>query len=200
MIASRALVLAVAATLALAFATPSRASALGGLPLCETAVSRATSDGTARFVLSSGEGRRVVEYKAGVNLIFCRQTTATMIWIRFAESSVDDGERGPHLDVDLCNATATGSLRPMVARAQPCPGGATWALWWHDGSGGTFANGPASSLCEMSLEVVEDGLRGRFSCLSLVDDKGGETLDVLEGSFECVWDSPAKLGGGERPW
>jgi hypothetical protein len=143
-------------------------------------------------------GTRAVSYDSATNLVFCRDNSATMIWIRLARDSVEDGERGPHLDIDLCNA-ASGQMGPMPARAQPCPGGPTWALWWHDAEGDVFANGPDSSSCALALEMTEAGLRGKFECRRLENAAGTATIDIVDGAFECEYgESFAPTGGADR--
>jgi hypothetical protein len=149
--------------------------------------------GTASFRLVDSAGSRTLEYGAG-NLVFCRTTSATMVWIRFAESPANDGGAGPHLDLDVCHLGQGGTFAPMEARANPCPGGQTWAAWWHGGSGAVHANRAASTPCELRLEIEGTTLRGTFSCRGLVTEDGAGTVDLLDGRFECEWER-----AGERP-
>lgn len=142
--------------------------------------------GTGQFTLVGSGGEAEVSYATPANLVFCQRTSQSMVWIRLAEETGANGEDGPHLDIDLCNVTSSGDFSAMRARANPCPGGQTWALWWHDGDGGVFANGADATECELSLEVDDTGLAGTFSCRGL-EDLEGDVVHVLNGSFRCAW-------------
>lgn len=157
--------------------------ALGPGAPCAGATSAAR--GSARFVLVDSTGRRSMDFGDG-NLVFCRTTSATMVWIRFAKSPVNDGADGPHLDIDVCHLSSGGSFAPMEARAQPCPGGMTWAAWWHEGSEAVYANRATSTPCVLSIEVEAAQLRGRFSCHGLVSADGTKSVDLVDGWFECL--------------
>jgi hypothetical protein len=139
--------------------------------------------GTASFVLVQGDETRPMSF-GEENLVFCRTTSPAMTWIRFAESRDSDGNDVPHLDIDVCHL-APGRFVPMEARAQPCPGGATWAVWWHGGGGTAHANRGDASPCVLEVEIEGTRLRGSFSCHGLVSDDGSSVVDLLEGSFEC---------------
>ena len=143
--------------------------------------------GHGEFTVVSGSGRTEVAYQTPANLVFCQRTSTRMTWIRLAELTAADGQEGPHLDIDLCNVSESESFTAMPARETPCPGGPTWALWWHDRDGNAFANGPGSADCTLTLTVHETGLSGSFSCRGLLDAEGEASVDVLNGSFQCEW-------------
>jgi hypothetical protein len=140
--------------------------------------------GTASFVLVQGD--EVHEMSFGEeNLVFCRATSPAMTWIRFAGSRENDGNDVPHLDIDVCHLASGPRFVPMEARAQPCPGGATWAVWWHGGDGAVYANRGDAAPCVLEVERAGTRLSGTFSCRGLVSDDGGSGVDLLEGRFEC---------------
>jgi hypothetical protein len=140
--------------------------------------------GTASFVLVQGDDVRPMSFGAD-NLVFCRTSSPTMTWIRFAESRENDGNDAPHLDIDVCHLSSGPDFGPMEARAQPCPGGATWAAWWHGGDGEVYANPGDASPCVLEVETEGTRLSGTFSCHGLVSNDGGSVVDLLEGRFEC---------------
>lgn len=180
-----------------AVASPALAlAAVGpGAPCARDAIS---ARGSARFVLVDSAGRRPMEY-ADANLVFCRTTSASMVWIRFADSPANEGNDRPHLDIDVCHLGAGGVFAPMEARARPCPGGQTWAAWWHDDSGSVYANRASSPACALHLEVDGAELHGTFSCQGLVTEDGTRSVDVLEGSFVCTREAdPVDQGAHSR--
>lgn len=140
---------------------------------------------SATFTLSGAGYEETVSYTESVNLIFCRRP-GKMVWVRLAAEKREDGEEGPHLDLDLCNMTGSGTFAPMEARGQPCPGGTTWGIWWHDGPNTVYANTAASSPCVLTLTANGNELQGTFACQGLVNDDGTSRLDVLNGSFRCT--------------
>ncbi len=142
-------------------------------------------EGKAHFTVSSGDRSIELRYATPGNLVSCRTTSGSMVWIRLAEEPRDDGQGGPHLDIDVCNITVPQTFSPMLARGQPCPGGQTWAIWWHDGRGGVFANGTTSTDCVLRLEARNELLLGVFSCRGLEGPDVEGHVDVLEGGFEC---------------
>jgi hypothetical protein len=146
--------------------------------------------GSASFVVVDSSAARHMHFGEG-NLVFCRTTSATMVWVRFAVSADNDGNDSAHLDLDVCNLSGGGAFRPMEARARPCPGGMTWAAWWHDESGRVYASRAGSSPCELQLEVQADRLTGTFSCNGLVTEDGAATIDLADGRFECALEGSA---------
>ena len=140
--------------------------------------------GSATFTIVDGTGSREMEFGEG-DLVFCRTTSPTMVWIRFAGSRENDGNDVPHLDIDVCHLGHGGVFTPMEARAQPCPGGPTWGIWWHEGPALAYANRGNSSPCELRLEVEEARLVGTFSCHGLVTEDGASTIDIVDGRFTC---------------
>ena len=137
----------------------------------------------------SGDGYdKTVTYTEERNLVFCRRSGETMLWVRLGEQRADDGEQGPHIDIDLCNVSGHATFAAMNARGRPCPGGLTWGIWWHDGPGRVYANRADSSPCELVLEVRDGTLAGPFGCRGLATQGGGPTLDILDGSFLCDLD------------
>lgn len=175
----------------------SDALGIGSSRACE--LEHPAGRGTASFRLVDSAGSRTLTFGAG-NLVFCRTTSATMVWIRFAESPANDGGAGPHLDLDVCHLGQGGTFAPMEARANPCPGGKTWAAWWHAGSGSVHANRAASTPCELRLEVEGATLRGTFSCRGLVTEDGAGAVDLLDGRFECGWEPGGELTRPSRPF
>lgn len=79
-------------------------------------------EGGARFVVRSDDASTEISYETPDNLVFCRATSPTRLWIRLAEEAERDGQGGPHLDIDICDATTSATFAPMTARANPCPG------------------------------------------------------------------------------
>ena len=156
---------------------------------------------TARFTVVSEGQRTEVQLDANTGLVFCRTTSEQMTWVRLATSAENDGSDSAHLDIDLCNLPPTGALEPMIARAQPCPGGATWALWWHAEDGGVFANDASSTSCTLTVETEGNQLQGRFSCLGLSDDSGTGRIDIVDGYFECDLEAldDVKEGAAGKP-
>lgn len=58
------------------------------MPLC--ADGGRSARGTASFVIVDSTAARQMHFGEG-NLVFCRTTSATMVWIRFAVSADNDG-------------------------------------------------------------------------------------------------------------
>jgi hypothetical protein len=168
-----------------AVAPPSREAAVATRAIEACGAESRAVRGTASFVLGDSTGRRRLEFGDG-NLVFCRSTSATMTWIRLAVSPVKDGADGPHLDIDVCHLGAGGEFAPMEARAQPCPGGRTWAAWWHDGTAAVYANRASAAPCTLVLTVEAEQVRGTFSCRGLVTADGRGSVDLLDGRFDCV--------------
>jgi hypothetical protein len=155
-----------------------------GIPAAPCGPDGSPVRGTASFVLvQEGESRQMTF--GAENLVFCRTTSPSMTWIRFAVSPENDGGDAPHLDIDVCHLDSGPRFLPMEARAQPCPGGATWAAWWHDGSGAAYANRGAADPCILEVAVEGNRLTGTFTCRGLVNDDGSAEVDLLEGRFEC---------------
>jgi hypothetical protein len=96
------------------------------------------------------------------------------------------GADGPHLDIDICHLASGGEFTPMEARATPCPGGQTWAAWWHAGDSAVYANRASASPCALVLTVEAERLRGTFACRGLVSADGTGSVDILDGRFDCV--------------
>ena len=107
-----------------------------------------------------------------------------MTWIRFASSRENEGNDGPHLDIDVCALSDGGSFRPMNARAQPCPGGKTWGVWWHESATQAFATHVNSSPCQLEVVVEPTRLRGTFACHGLSNNDNSQRIDLLDGRFE----------------
>jgi len=163
-------------------APEARAARLGRTSASSAPVASAT------FTLSGAGYDETVTYTGVENLVFCVRTSETMLWIRLAESATGNGEDGPHIDIDLCNMTGSATFTPMNPRGQPCPGGLTWGIWWHDGPTVAYANRSGSSPCELALTVDDGVLAGTFECGGLVNQDGTGSLDILDGSFQCVMD------------
>jgi hypothetical protein len=140
--------------------------------------------GSGRFVLVDSTGRRQLEFGED-NLVFCRSTSASMTWIRLAVSPEKDGADGPHLDIDVCHLASGGEFAPMEARARPCPGGQTWAAWWHAGDSAVYANRASAAPCALVVNVEAERIRGTFSCRGLVTADGTGSVDLLDGQFDC---------------
>lgn len=163
---------------------------LMSIPFC--ADGGGSARGSASFVIVDSSAARQMHFGEG-NLVFCRTPSATMMWIRFAVSADNDGNDNAHLDLDLCHVSDGGVFRPMEARARPCPGGMTWAAWWHGESGQVYANRAGSSPCELQLEVQADRLSGTFACSGLVTEDGAATIDLADGRFECAIEGSAAI-------
>ncbi len=137
----------------------------------------------ARFrVVGSGHDQAVA-YTGGPNSIRCQRDAGWAdLWIRFAERPDRVGDAGPHLDIDLCSLGSGGTFTPMDPKAAKCPGGQTWAVWWHAG-GATFVSGADSQACSLTIVRKDTVLTGTFGCRGLADPGGsGSTLDVVDGS------------------
>jgi hypothetical protein len=139
----------------------------------------------ARFTLSGAGYDTTIAYTDENNLVFCRRVSETMLWIRLARDTSDRGEEGPHIDIDVCNSRGSGEFTPMNARGNPCPGGMTWGVWWHDGPDVVLANRAESTPCKLVLEVQGDMMEGTFACRGLVTEDGESTLDIVDGWFSC---------------
>jgi hypothetical protein len=174
------------------------------VPTCTDDANKAAGDanrasGNARFAIVDSAGSRSISYSAEVNLVFCRQSTSNMTWIRFAELRENNGGDGPHLDIDVCFLSDGGVFRPMEARAEPCPGGKTWGVWWHESTTRVFATHATSSPCELRIALEPSRLTGTFSCRGLSNDDGTETVDLLDGHFECAFKTVDPARGQELP-
>lgn len=143
---------------------------------------------SATFTLSGDGYDETVTYTEERNLVFCRRSGETMLWVRLGEQRADDGEQGGHIDIDLCNVSGHATFAAMNARGRPCPGGLTWGIWWHDGLDRVYADRADSSPCELVLEVRDGTLAEPFGCRGLATQGGGPTLDILDGSFLCDLD------------
>jgi hypothetical protein len=164
------------------------------LSTCRQNSGRAT--GTASVVIVDSAGSRRLDFSSEVNLVFCRQPSPSMTWVRIDQSPENNGGEGPHLDIDICFLSDGGTFRPMEARAQPCPGGKTWAVWWHETATRVFATPATSSPCELQVAVERPRLTGTFSCRGSISNGGTESIDVLQGHFECTLE--AAPGDGDR--
>ena len=132
-------------------------------------------DGTVSYSQASG------------GLAFCRRQPNSL-WVRLAAVAGNDGAAGPYLDLDLCNFTGTGAYARVhdVSVGLACTQGATWDVWWHDGSR-TFVSRLDASPCDLALTRTGDALSGQFQCANLASFTGGtDRLDVLAGSFTCT--------------
>jgi len=145
-----------------------------------------TNPGFASFTVAGpGTSNQPVGYSNDSgNLIFCRPNGVRW-WVRLAAQRAADGEGGPHIDIDLCNYTGSGSYSPMDFRAS-CPGVMAWDIFWHDGSGNAFVSQATSSPCQLGLTLNGRTLDGTFSCRGLLENGGTRTLDVLSGMFRCT--------------
>lgn len=141
--------------------------------------------GSASFGVVGAGADRDVSWGSGSNLIFCRRQAGWAdLWIRFAEQRANNGNNGPHLDIDLCALGDGGSFVPMDPQAASCAGGKTWGVWWHE-STDTFVNRATSQPCSLEITRQGDRLSGSFQCHGLGELGGGRALDVLNGTFEC---------------
>lgn len=141
----------------------------------------------AGFRISGAEGDQMISYTEGPNRVFCSRAAGWAdLWVRMAEQRAADGENGPHIDLDLCNDSGGGAFSPMDPRAARCGAGKSWDIWWHDGSGGVYANTPQASDCALALSVNGNQLEGTFHCRGLIEDGGARTVDVLDGFFRCT--------------
>ncbi len=149
--------------------------------------------GHASFALSgAGYESRLAYSTAGGGLVFCRREAgpASYLWVRLAESAVNNGERDAHLDLDLCNFTGAGTFsRPHdTGVGLSCGDGETLDLWWHDGNR-VFVSRSDSAPCRVVVTPVAGGLEGTFECRGLSPFPGGGTprLDVVSGVFSCAF-------------
>lgn len=142
---------------------------------------------SASFRLMGGGQDGAVSYTDGQNLVLCSLNAGFAdLFIRFAEQPGANGENGPHLDIDLCNHQNGGVFAPRDPQVPSCPGGPSWGVFWHGADGTTFVNRVNAPSC--TLNLARDGARlmGTFRCLDLRELGGNRTVDLLDGSFECV--------------
>lgn len=142
--------------------------------------------GSASFRLVGGGQDGAVSYSNGSNLVFCsRDDGFADLFLRFAEQAAANGENGPHLDVDLCNHEDGGVFAPHDTQVPSCGDGPSWGVFWH-GADGTFVNRPNAPSC--TLDLTRDGamLSGTFRCRDMRELGGNRTVDLLDGSFQCV--------------
>lgn len=136
---------------------------------------------TASFKLVDTEYDDQISYHDSLNLIFAKQY-GSELWIRLAEQQTNNGENGPHIDIDICNYKGTGTYDPMDPRVRPCGKDPVWDIWWHDGDK-VYANQANSSPCQLKLKTDGDWLEGWFECACLSQKNHTECLSVLKGIF-----------------
>jgi hypothetical protein len=139
--------------------------------------------------------------------VFCRwyaeAERGDYVWIRLAQTSEQDGDAGPRLDIDVCRLTAGGSARytptPAGAHGSHCAAEPGFAIWWHEGesafNSGTTAQ-PDRCWLELELDEAAGTLAGKFACEPLdaaphSDASASETppsgsVHVSAGQFECT--------------
>ena len=143
---------------------------------------------SATFRLLGAGYDETVSY-GGANLILCtRNAGFADLFVRFAEQRAGNGDNGPRIDIDICGYDQGGSFVAMDPRAASCSGSRTFAMFWHDEGNVDYSNNVQSSPCQLDLTLSTDGrtLNGQFVCAGLVDfDGSAQTLDVLDGSFQC---------------
>jgi hypothetical protein len=150
-------------------------------------------DSRGTFTLSGAgyDGVTNTFSNAGGNLVFCRHETpgADTIWIRLAASPAANGDTSPHVDIDLCHFTGTGTFsKPHdTSGERTCSQGATLGVWWHDGAR-EFASVPASAPCTASVTQGTGSLDGTFECHGVQPHGApGDAVDVTAGSFRCAF-------------
>jgi hypothetical protein len=118
--------------------------------------------------------------------VFCRDFGDGTVWIRFAESSVDDGESSDHIDIDLCVFAGSGDYVPFDPQGFECPPMPSFDIWWHEG-GTAYANGASFDTCELTLVQSGDLVEGTFACTPLGEFPSGPgSVGVENGSFCCT--------------
>jgi hypothetical protein len=170
------------------------------------------SDAPASFVATATFTLGIWQHQwsSADNLVFCRHYAepdrGDYVWIRFSQTAEQDGDAGPHIDIDLCRLSDAGQHpAPMPAGAHgshcaPTPG---FAIWWHEGEN-AFNSGaaPAQDRCSLSLEHDREAgtLSGHFACEPLVpaSHEPGvappevEPVAVSGGEFTCKIQTVAK--------
>ncbi len=152
--------------------------------------------GHAAFVLS-GEDYPEVDYAwtndAG-NLVYCYyyqgEAKGDYMWIRFAESSLQNGDDSPHIDLDVCRFSSDGfggtfpAMDPTKFGSQ-CQADPGFGIWWHEGSV-AYNNEPMASDCQLTASVQDGVVYGEFECTPLPEVEGSKTLAVTAGEFSCI--------------
>lgn len=153
--------------------------------------SNPVDESRASFALA-GAGRNETKSYSGAagNLVFCRRESPlpNTIWVRLAEQRNADGEQGPHIDIDLCNFTGSGTYDAIHDTSGPrtCNQGQTFAIWWHEGSD-VFVSKAGATACSVTVTRSAEAIDGTFQCDGLTPFAGGSNpaLDVNAGSFHC---------------
>ncbi len=138
---------------------------------------------TASFRLVGDGYNNSYEYDSDQNLIFCHRYDDEL-WIRLASEKTNNGENGPHIDIDVCNFTGSGTYKPMDPLIRPCGLGQVWDIWWHDDPK-IYVNQASSAPCELIIKIEGSIIKGTFSCKDVILFEGSPTIDIEEGHFEC---------------
>jgi hypothetical protein len=143
------------------------------------------------------------QWSSGENLVFCRHYAepdrGDYVWIRLAQTPENDGDAGPHIDIDLCRLADAGqhpAPMPAGAHGSHCAPTAGFAIWWHEGEHAYNSGAsPSSDRCSLSLEHDRETgtLTGHFACEPLVpaSHEPGvappdmEPVSVAAGEFSC---------------
>lgn len=141
---------------------------------------------SARFRVTGDGHDQLLEYVDADALVLCtRDAGFADLWIRLGADAVDNGETGPHLDIDVCNLGAGGTFRSRDARSPRCGSDRAWGVWWHANAGSVFVNDAEAPDCELSLALAGDLLSGSFRCGRLIEQESGREISVRDGEFRC---------------
>jgi hypothetical protein len=153
----------------------------------------AVAEGQGTFSLQGAGYQNVTNSysNAGGNHVFCRRESPfpDTLWVRLASTSTQDGDAGPHIDIDLCKFAGTATYQAVHDVNQPrtCSQGQSFGIWWHDADK-TYVSRADSSPCTVSVTQGSGFLEGSFQCRGLTPYSGtGPTLDIPAGSFRCAF-------------
>lgn len=139
---------------------------------------------TASFQISGESDEQTLSFNSTENLIFCQLFQNNEMWIRLARDQDATGENGPHIDIDLCDYSGSGTYSPINPQSRPCTKSG-WDIWWHN-EGEIYFNQADSNPCNLVLTQSGDTLRGVFNCDDVIL-KGGESLiNIRNGKFETL--------------
>ena len=137
-------------------------------------------------VVGAGQDQ-AYSFNNGANTVFCSRNAGwASLWIRLAEQATGNGGNGPHIDIDLCNHAGGGDFSPKDPMSTSCGGAKTWDIFWHGADGSVFFNSATAPSCTLRINQNGTQLSGMFECRDLVEDGGSRTLDILDGTFDCM--------------
>jgi len=146
-----------------------------------------TQANTANFRIVSDGQRERFNLDSNANTVFCDTNAGwASLWVRMSVDGSGNGGNGAHIDVDVCNPEGGGTYSPKDPARASCGMAMEFDLWWHGDDGAVF-NNERNGMCMLDITESEGRLLGMFECLDVTEDGGGsETVDVVNGSFDCA--------------